>query len=105
MEGKIRGFSRNKKAQESSGSDSYEENSKNILTYGQISIYTGLRSNVVCIALKVTYSNKTVFFRDELGKSKYNISPWSLRSLQRDMGGHKCVIYLVPIKSPITDAP
>ena len=33
------------------------------------------------IALKVTYRNKHGFFRDDLGTSKDNISPWDIKSL------------------------
>ena len=46
----------------------------------------------VSIDLKVAYSNKQVFFRDDIGTSKYNTSPWGLKSLQRDKEGHKYVI-------------
>ena len=44
------------------------------------------------MGLKVTYRNKQGFFRDDLGPSKDNISPWGLKSLQRDREGHKYVI-------------
>ena len=79
-------------------SDSDEENSKNMWTYAHIPMYAGLRSKFACIreyGLKLAYNNKQVFFRDDIGTSKYNTSPWGLMSLQRDREGHKCVIYLV----------
>ena len=44
------------------------------------------------MGLKVTYNNKLVFSRDELGTSKYNISPWGLKSMQRDKEGKMYVI-------------
>ena len=47
------------------------------------------------MALKVAYNNKQVFFSDDLGTSKYNISSWGPKSLQRDREGHKYVIYHV----------
>ena len=71
------------------------EKSKNIWTYAHISMYTGLRSKLcvhMSMGLKVTYNNKHVFFRDDVGTSKYNISPWGIKSLQRDREGHKYVI-------------
>ena len=46
-------------------------------------------------SLKVTYSNKQVFFREFLGSSKYNSSKGGPKNLQRDMEGHKNVIYQV----------
>ena len=49
----------------------------------------------VDIALKVVYTHKQVFFGDFLGTSKYNLSKGGPRSLQRDMEGHKDVIYQV----------
>ena len=47
------------------------------------------------ISLKVTYTHKHVFFGDFIGISKYNLRKGGPRSLQRDMGGHKDVIYQV----------
>ena len=47
------------------------------------------------IDLKVVYKNKQVFFTDDLGTSKYNISTWGPRILQRDREGRKYVVYLV----------
>ena len=44
------------------------------------------------MGLKVTYNNKQVFLGMNLETSKYNISPWGLKSLQRDKEGHKYVI-------------
>ena len=80
--------------QESISSDPHEENSKNVWTYAHIPMYAGLRSTVACtrMGLKVVYSNKHVFFRDDLGTSKDNISPWGLKSLHRDREGLKYVI-------------
>ena len=49
----------------------------------------------VGIGLKVVYTHKQVFFRDFLGKSKYNKGKGGPRSLHRDMEGHKYVIYWV----------
>ena len=46
MEGRVRAFSRNMEGQESSYSNPYEENSKNICLYGHIPMYSGLRSKV-----------------------------------------------------------
>ena len=46
------------------------------------------------MGLKVAYNNKQVFFRDDLGTSKYNISPWGPK---RDKEG--------VVKSTITDSP
>ena len=83
MEGQI-AFSRNLEGQESSYSDSNEENSKNICHFVHISMYACLSSKLcihVGISLKVMYSNKQVFFRDDIGTSKCNTSPWGLRSL------------------------
>ena len=47
------------------------------------------------ISLKVVYTHKQVFFEDFIGTSKYNLSKGGPRSLQRDMEGHKSVIYQV----------
>ena len=47
------------------------------------------------IALKVVYRHKQVFLGDNIGTSKYNMGKGSPRSLQRDMEGHKGVIYQV----------
>ena len=41
------------------------------------------------------YRYKQVIFGDDIGTSKYNISPWGPKSLQRDKEGHKCVIIQV----------
>ena len=41
------------------------------------------------IGLKVAYNNKQCFLRDDLGTSKDNISPWGVKSLQRDREGHQ----------------
>ena len=46
-------------------------------------------------SLKVAYSNKWMFFRELIGSSKYNSSKGGPKSLQRDMGCHKHVIYQV----------
>ena len=45
--------------------------------------------------LKPAYGNKQVFFREFLGSSKYNASKRGPKSMQRDMGSHKSVIYQV----------
>ena len=95
MEGHIRAFSRNLEGQESSYSNSYEEKSKNIWTYTHIPMYVILRSNLrvhVSMGLKIAYSNKQGFLMDELGTTKDNMSPWGLKSLQRDREGHQHVI-------------
>ena len=47
------------------------------------------------IALKVAYTHKQVFFRDFIGTSKYNLRKGGPRSVQRDLEGHKGVIYQV----------
>ena len=48
------------------------------------------------ISLKVTHTNKQVFFRDFLGSSKYNSSKGGpKRSLNSDMESLKGVIYQV----------
>ena len=49
----------------------------------------------VSIALKVMYNNKHVFFRNGIGTLKYNISPWGLKSQQRDREGHRYNTYTV----------
>ena len=56
------------------------------------------------IALKFAYNNKHVFFRDDIGTSKYNISPWGLKSLQRNKEGHKYVpvLYIGSMLPPFT---
>ena len=46
----------------------------------------------VSIALKVAHTHKQVFFGDFLGISKYNMGKGGLKSLQREMEGHKYVI-------------
>ena len=81
--------------QDTRDSDSYEENSKNICLYAHIPMYAGLRSKAVYTheyGFKVVYRYKQVIFGDDIGTSKYNISPWGPKSLQRDMKGHKYVI-------------
>ena len=45
--------------------------------------------------LKVMYTHKQVIFRGFLGSLKYNLSKGGPRSLERDMEGHKSVIYQV----------
>ena len=45
--------------------------------------------------LKVVYTHKHVFFGDILGTSKYNMGKGGPKSLQRDIEGHKYVIYQV----------
>ena len=49
----------------------------------------------VDIALKVTYTHKQAFLGGLLGTSKYNLRKGGPRSLQKDMEGHKDVIYKV----------
>ena len=75
--------------------DSYEENSKNVWTYAHIPMYAGLRLKLcvhMSMGLKFAYNNKHGFFRDDLGNSKDNISPWGIKNLQRYREGHKYVI-------------
>ena len=99
MEGRIQAFSRNMESQEKKYLGSYEEKYKNVCHFAHIPMYMCLRSKFVyihaSIALKVAYRYKQEIFGDDLGTSKYNIGPWGLKSLQRDMEGHKCVIYQV----------
>ena len=95
MEGQIQVISRHTECQESVSLDSYEENSKDIWIYAHILMYAGLRSKShvhASMGLKLTYNNKHVFFRDDIGTSNYNTSPWGLMSLQRHRECHKCVI-------------
>ena len=98
MEGRIQAISRHVEGQESGSSNSYEENSKNIWIYEHISMYTGVRLKFVCTCeygFKSHVQQSIGFFRDDIGTSKYNISTWGLKSPQRDMEGHKYVIYQV----------
>ena len=71
----------------------------NFFGFMHISRCTRVLAQKLCIhasvGLKVTYTHKQVFFGDFLGTSKYNLSKGGLRSLQRDMEGHKDVIYQV----------
>ena len=47
------------------------------------------------IDLKVTYTHKQVFLGKFLGTSKYNVGKGGPNILQRDMEGHKYVIFQV----------
>ena len=47
------------------------------------------------ITLKVAYTHNQVFFGDFIGTSKHNMGKGGPKSLQRDMEGHKGVIYQV----------
>ena len=47
-------------------------------------MYTGLRSKVVYTreyCFKVAYRYKQEMFEDDIGTSKYNISPWGVKIL------------------------
>ena len=44
------------------------------------------------MGLKVVYNNKQVFLGMKLETSKYNISRWGLKTLQRDKEEHTHVI-------------
>ena len=98
MEGRARSFSRRMEGQDSSYSRLYEENSI-FFRFMQICQCTKvLAENMrvhAGIALKVAYTHKQVFLGDFLWTSKYNMSKGGPRSLQRDMGIHKDVIYQV----------
>ena len=81
--------------QESGSSDSYEETPKifGLMHTSRCTWVCGQKSRVhVSMGLKVVQNNKQVFLRDEIGTSKYNTSPWGIKSLQRDREGHKYVI-------------
>ena len=61
-------------------------------------MYDGLaqKSHIhASIALKVVYTHKQVFLGEFLGTSKYNKRKGGPRSMERDMEGHKYVIYQV----------
>ena len=88
---------RHMEGQESSYSGLNEENSKSFFMHiSQCMWVLAQMLHVhVDIALKVTYTHKQVFFWEFIGTSKYNMRKLGPRSLQRDMEGHKGVIYQV----------
>ena len=85
--------------QDSSYSEIYEENSNFFFVFMHISWCTRVLAQKMCvhagIGLKFMYTHKHVFLGDFLGWSKYNLSNGDLRSVHKDMEGHKDVIYQV----------